>query len=506
MKQAPKTGLSIRIIIIAVILAAIPIVIVALAVGRVLAQLIAANAQLLSALLIVFFVFVLIGVLRVLFALGRSFEARAKAAEVLSMQNGHPIHVGDITRVRSLVEHTLDRYYDVEHERARVPQNLSHLHQENHSTPMIPPMSITTIETTVPQLAQSTDLASAIARGWVGAQQWLVGLDAQGQPQQAKLEHTGMIAVSGVPGSGKTSSAAWLAAQTAALGGVLLVADPHAGDPESLSSRIAGFASAIDRAATTPDEINALILRLAKIYDHRCAKPHEPRTPVLLLVDEFMQLMLRQQLSDAAERALVTLSGGGRKKAIYGVLISQNWSANAMGPRVTVLRQIVTGALVHKSDDDTARFLLPRTYATAAATLAPGAALWFGSSTPVQVAVPWLSEADCLLAAKPHSARAALRTQPTSSIPPTTPVPAQPVPPTEQLQMTLQEQILNLLQFRAWLTSTEIATALGADLKTVRTTLTPLERSRAITRRETKRSVADKYEYAAARAQPAAAA
>jgi transcription initiation factor IIE alpha subunit len=46
------------------------------------------------------------------------------------------------------------------------------------------------------------------------------------------------------------------------------------------------------------------------------------------------------------------------------------------------------------------------------------------------------------------------------------------------------------------LTSTEIALSLGMDVKIVRNMLTPLERKRAIVRRETTRSVPEKYEYA----------
>jgi len=516
MKNTARQPIASRIIIIIAAIVALPLVIVAVIAGRALYTLIVENARLISALLIVFIVCLMIALLRMLFAFGRSLEARAKTAEMMMMQNGHLIHVGDVSRVAGrLLEHTLDRHYDVEQIRAGIPPQLSHLHTENHSTPMLPPMSIATIESTPPLLQQSTDLASSIARGWSSADRWFLGIDAQGQPQQAHLSHTGMIAVSGIPGSGKTSSAAWLAAQTAAHGGVLFVADPHAGDPESLSSRIAGFSGAIERLATTADEINKIILQVAMIYDRRCQQPSVQQTPVLLLVDEFMQLMLRQQLSDAAERALVTLSGGGRKKAIYGVLVSQNWSAAAMGPRVTVLRQIVTGALVHKSDDDTARFLLPKTYATAAATLPIGAALWFGSSTPVQIQVPWLSDADALLAARPHAQRSvpnaststtAAAANPAGPIAPTTPVSAQPAPPTVPLQMTLQEQILNLLSFRSWLTSTEIAQALQADLKVVRTALTPLERHRLLIRRETSRNVADRFEYAVSQSRSTSAA
>ena len=312
-----------------------------------------------------------------------------------------------------------------------------------------------------------------------------------------------------MPGTGKTSTAAWLAAQTVAHGGALFVADPHHGDAESLSARLGGFAGAVERVAVEPDAINAMILQVAKIYDWRSAHPGVATTPILLLIDEFMQLMLRRQISDEAERALAVLSGGGRKKAIFGALISQNWSAAAMGQRVTVLRQIVTGSLVHQSDEATAKFLLPPSYAGQAATLAPGEALWFGSGAPIQVRVPLLSDADVAYVAQRQPARpgrlAAAQVPPTSPAPPAASsgpivaaarVAAAPAPaerPTVALPPpTIPDEILMLLDVRPWLTSSEIASALQVDVRVIRVEISQLKRQ--LDRRPSG-GKSDKYEY-----------
>ncbi len=471
--------------------------------GLAVAPLASSYAGLLGALGLAIGLLVALGVLRILFAYGRLASARARQAEIMPMQNGHLIHVDDVTRAYTYLLHTLNRDYDVREKAAAQPPALTHYHNEVHpALPAADPL-IGMSGPPIPQLpGPSVDLASALDRGYSTPDRWLIGLDAGGQPQQAQLKHTGMIAISGVPGTGKTSAAAWLAAQTAAHGGGLFIADPHDGDDGSLSERIAGFDGAIARRASTPDAMSALILRVAAICDWRGAHPGTATRPIVLLIDEFMELMLRKQLSAEAERALITLSSAGRKRAIYGVLISQNWSANALGQRVTVLRQIVTGAIVHQSDEETARFLLPRGYAKQAATLQAGEVLWFGSGTPVQARVPYLSPSDVALAARrAASARPEPPApQPSRVAPPPVPTPRQEVPPTVELPPpTVPQQILLLLDARPWLTSSAIAAHLGIDVLLVRPEISELYRRKALARRQAQAPGADKFEYRLAR-------
>lgn len=484
--------------------------------GGALGAIIAAHAGLIGLVAGALLLALALGGLRIVFAAGRLASARARQAELATMQNGQPIHIDDVSRYAApLIGELLRAHAEADKIRAGVSPALSHYHQEIH--PALPAgPSIVTLPPEHPlQLAGPLpalpDLAQAIRQGWSAPDRWLVGMDASNNAQTAALKHTGMIAISGVPGTGKTSAAAWLAAQTAAHGGMLFVADPHYGDAESLSARIEPFSGAVERFAATADQINALIVQVAKIYDQRCANPNQGGMPVLLLIDEFMELMLRKQLSDAAERALVVLSGGGRKKELFGCLISQNWSATALGQKATVLRQIVTGSLVHQSDAETAKFLLPPRYATAAATLQPGEALWFGSGTPIQVRVPDLSPADAQRAAQPHPQRphrmagtpaattplssATAPIAPTERVAPQSPREA---PETARLpDPTVKDQIVMLLDARAgqWLTHSEIAAALTIDVKVISTEAKDLYDSGVITRRATRRNN-ERVEYA----------
>jgi DNA-binding CsgD family transcriptional regulator len=229
----------------------------------------------------------------------------------------------------------------------------------------------------------------------------------------------------------------------------------------------------------------------------------------VLIIDEFMDLMIRRQLTAAAVEALLALSGVGRKKLVFVVLISQNWGVNLLGRAGVAIRQNTTHALVCRSSEETAKFLLPSSYAQQAMMLQPGQCLFFGGGTPVLTTAPYLSDADLRYAARgrpprpyvprlaaPVSAVAAVTNAPTTNAP-TTPLPLRSAPPTEALPLpTVQEQIIDLLVGQPWLTSTEIAAALGVDVNVVRTELSSLYRKRAIIRRTAQRDVPEKYEYA----------
>jgi hypothetical protein len=345
-----------------------------------------------------------------------------------------------------------------------------------------------------------------MSRGWSSPEHWFVGVDAAGAPQQLVLKHAGFLAISGVQGTGKTNLAALLGSQCAAHDGTLFVADPHLGDDESLASRIAPLSGAVERFAVTADEINALVAKVDKICQARTRDPYQINGSVLLIIDEFMDLMVRGHLTDAAITALLALSGVGRKKQVFVTLISQNWSQRLLGPQGVAIRQNVTHTLVCRSSQETARFLLPPSFASAAMLLSPGQLLYFGGGEPTLTTAPLLSDVDLHLAARgrpprpytPWKMASPRQLSDAASLVPTTPIPLRPAPPTERLPLpTVPEQIVELLTFRQdWLTSTEIAQALGVDVQVVRTELTPLYRRALIQRRATSRSASEKYEYA----------
>jgi len=224
---------------------------------------------------------------------------------------------------------------------------------------------------------------------------------------------------------------------------------------------------------------------------------------VFLIIDEFMELMIRGLISDAAMTALLALSGGGRKKKMPVALVSQNWSIRLMGSHGVAVRQNTTHALVHRSSRETAEFFLPSSYAQLAAMAQPGQLVYFAGGEPQLTTVPEVQPADLALASRgrpprPYAARA---NRPGQSVAPTMPANgllARVAPPTIMLPpLTVREQIRELLTYRGmWLTSSEIAAVLGVDLKVVRTEITPMVHGQEIQRRQSDRRGGERYEYA----------
>lgn len=469
------------------------------ALGQVVAGAITAHPRLTVALIFAFVAMLLVATVRVAFAWGRKIEHQADVAGVVKMQNDQPIHVLDLRQISpALLAQALDM-----HGRARLAEAqrpypaLTNLHQaiRIEGAEQLPAAA---------QLVAAPPIASlqeAIARGLSSAEQWYVG-DASGQPQAIVLKHTGFIALSGVQGTGKTNTIAHLAAQAAYHGGDLLVSDIHYGDDESLSARIAPISGAVARWAATAEETNDLIVLADKIYQRRCSASSQITTTVFLIIDEFMELMIRGLISEAAMTALLALSGGGRKKKMPVALVSQNWSIKLMGPHGVVVRQNTTQALVHRSSRETAEFFLPGSYTQLAAMAQPGQLVYFAGGEPQLTTVPEVQSADLALASRgrpprPYAARANSRSQAVAPTVPASSLPPRAAPRTTSLPpLTVREQIRELLARRgAWLTSSEIAEVLGVDVKVVRTELTPMVNSQEIQRRQSSRRGGERYEY-----------
>lgn len=443
-------------------------------------------APLIGALLLGVLLLLLVAGLRLVNAYVRGIEARARQAELVTLQSGQPVHLIDAVTVgQRAAGRMLERHYDVELMRASGGQLAA------QPAPMITVVDAAA-QTAPAQLSapETIDLARARERGLSGPDQWYVG-QAEPGPATISLHHAGLVAIGGVPGTGKTSSAAWLAAQCAAAGGTLYVCDPHHGDPESLSAAIAPFAGAVGNWAVTPEEINQLILTVWRIYDRRCKEPIRAMHPILLLVDEFLDQVLGQRISTESVAALTMLAAGARKKQINGVVCSANWG---LGSKVQLLRQSISHALIHRSAPESSRFLCS---GVDAAGLAPGEALLIGSGAPVRVVVPQISRADQLLAARlcgrPPKLYTPWGAPPTLA--PTVPIgPIAAAPPPPPAPPTNQQRIIGLLGDGTWRTNREIADALGVDTAVITTETKALYDVHQLKRRACKRG-ADRLEY-----------
>ena len=197
----------------------------------------------------------------------------------------------------------------------------------------------------------------------------------------------------GLQGSGKTWTAAYLLAQSAAAGAQLVICDPHAGDEESLSIRTAALSPSFlcDVAEDERAIFHALKLADAELQRRKAGDPN--RTPLIVAVDEWSALR-RGPLADLLPAIIEDFSTEGRKLQCHIMLLGQRWDKSSVGD----FRNTLASSYVHRMRPDEARMMTGlRASALPADTLQlpPGVAYLLdtrGQLTRVQI--PYTTPAD----------------------------------------------------------------------------------------------------------------
>lgn len=211
------------------------------------------------------------------------------------------------------------------------------------------------------------------------------------QPITATMKDAYSIAVAGVPGSGKTVTTAYLAAQTALQGAKLLVVDPHADAQGSLAEMLLCLRPALlDPPAT--DEAD--ILRVLQVARDEIARRKQGATgaPWVLVADEWTSLMRRARVSDLLAGLVELVAQEGRKLGVNLLVAGQVWTVDAAGG--SPLRDAIASAIVHRSKPQQARALIP-TAGKEVAKLPPGEGLLYRTNGDlVDVLIPMTTRAD----------------------------------------------------------------------------------------------------------------
>lgn len=231
-----------------------------------------------------------------------------------------------------------------------MPQSLTYaprLSGPASSTPVLP----------VPDVCAQTfpTFAGMLQGGVIGPRQPLtLGFDAESsKPIIGDWRDLYSAGIGGAQGSGKTWTAVYLAAQAALSGARLVICDPHAGDSESLSTRLAPLAGAyLCDPATEPDSILAA-LDLAHDELERRRSGSRDRWPLLVVCDEWTSLMLR---NDQAASRFIHFATEGRKFGVHGLLMAHGWTAAAAGG--SEVRNRLTAHYVHRTRPAEARYQL----------------------------------------------------------------------------------------------------------------------------------------------------
>jgi hypothetical protein len=220
------------------------------------------------------------------------------------------------------------------------------------------------------------------------------------------------------------------------------------------------------------------MIRFVDKIGRRRVMGDQDRTPVLLVLDEFTNLVIRKLLPEDVLATLPAMAMEYAGVGVHGIIIGHDWNARLLGGDLgAALRRAIIHHLICRSDAQNVEFLLPNAaLSRQAARNAKGQAQYWGSEAAALVSIPRLGTEDLIYAAQGVAPRpyAPRLTAPTSvsapaiaSAPiavPTSPVtPPRPLPLTERLpEPTIQDQIVDLLSARAdWLTSTEIGQALS---------------------------------------------
>jgi hypothetical protein len=213
----------------------------------------------------------------------------------------------------------------------RFPEGLQSLSFHDSSKQI--PHGTESVPLALPELAPPSvpTFGELLDQGKVGPGRPLLLGFRDGQAIEGSWSDLYSTGVGGMTGSGKSWLVAFLAGQSAAAGARLILIDPHAGDPQSLATRLAPLAASYmcDVASTQAEITSALKLASDKLEGRKAGKGGV--WPLLLIVDEWTSL-LRGKLAELLTATALDYAEQGRKYGCFALLAAQAWQVDAAGP------------------------------------------------------------------------------------------------------------------------------------------------------------------------------
>lgn len=192
---------------------------------------------------------------------------------------------------------------------------------------------------------------------------------ASGRPVRSTWEDMCHVIVCGESGSGKTWTVVFLVTQGVRASMKVALCDPHAGNRDSLYSRLAPLAPHFWRpAATNKAACLKLALQVRDELRRRIAEGERlllegkewtlathGDSPILWVQDEFNSLMRthKSKLGDIVKE----VSEEGRKFHVHMLASGQHWTVEAMGGS-SELRDTIPSAIVHRCSRSMASMVL----------------------------------------------------------------------------------------------------------------------------------------------------
>lgn len=235
----------------------------------------------------------------------------------------------------------------------------------------------------IPTFGELLD-AGRLGRG----QPLMLGVNlADGKPIEGAWLDVYSSALAGQPHSGKTTTQRFLAAQLALWGARFVVCDPHmeAGD-DSLGATLDPLRGIYlcEPAGDAGDILEAV--RFVDDIGRRRVKGDPDRTPIVLWVDELNGLLSDSTVGGPLLALLQETARAYRKAGVFISAVAHTWNASSTGG-TTDLRANFASRLVHRTERQVARQLVPTDMAQKVERLEVGQAVLHSMrySTVIQV-------------------------------------------------------------------------------------------------------------------------
>ena len=215
---------------------------------------------------------------------------------------------------------------------------------------------------------------------------------ADGTPIYLELATWGALALGGKSRTGKTSRITYYLAQAALNGWRLVVCDKHGGGgkADALLAKVGILENSfLLPAAVSQADINTRIRQVYTIGKRRIDNSDPSRYPVLLIVDEFTNLILNDWLTDTTLDQLMSIANEHAGVNVHAIIIGHDWSASCLGKeRGAAFRRITTHRIAHRLDAAGAQFLLPSGMGKTAEGLTVGTAIYVDDLSLIHISEP----------------------------------------------------------------------------------------------------------------------
>jgi hypothetical protein len=329
--------------------------------------------------------------------------AKVAHASIIRMPNAMPMSLIELmtTRQQALIRHTLDQYYAERKEWAQHSDyyGVQTLDLSSSTRAQLPaPFEIKEDQ---PRLEKHQNILEMLVdKGLIdrSGNSILVGFNDQ-KPHYIELSETGMIALAGMPRTGKTSTAMQIIAQVLLMhNSQVILCDKHGKKADGLVNRLESVKHYLHRCAIDiQDIINAIDLWY-ETGSNRLAEDSTQQYPVcMIVIDEFTAMIVLKVLPPASVAKLLSGAVEFAKVQCHGLIIGHQWAGHLLGGTLgTSLRRATTQRIIHRIDPSDAGFLINAAHAKKVSTLETGRALYMGASqtTPLEIVVPYLKPDD----------------------------------------------------------------------------------------------------------------